>query len=186
MTPEATREISKLRAEFYSLFANGLGTAVTITKEKSYASTPPKASWTDEQQRLNYLCIYAYSAPDVLVPERPLVLRIGVNLGAELFAGPSRSKGARRYNQTCQFYLTLLPTEVLESMAWLLDVLKHNPELTPAALPESSYTLDYDATLGQVASFWTRTAQQQVQRPIQALPVSGYGSLAAMDNAAII
>ncbi|NJL45368.1 MAG: hypothetical protein HC922_05755 [Leptolyngbyaceae cyanobacterium SM2_3_12] len=171
MTPEATREISKLRTEFYSLFADSLGTPVTITKEKSYASTPPKASWTDEQHRLNYVCIYAYSAPDVLVPDRPLVLRIGVNLGAELFAGPSRSKGSRRYNQTCQFYLTLLPPEALESMDWLIHVLQCSGDLTLESLPPSPYSLDCDSSLGQVASFWTRSAQQRVQQPVAALPL---------------
>ncbi|MGF1567402.1 MAG: hypothetical protein ACFCVD_04930 [Nodosilinea sp.] len=184
MTPEATQKISKLRTEFYGRFANALGTSVSITKEKSYSSTLPKASWTDAQQRLNYLCMYAYSAPDVLVPERPLVLRVGVNLGAELFTGPSRGKGARRYNQTCQFYLTLLPHEVLASMPWLIAVLDQQYGLELAALPTPPYTLDQEQGAGPVVSFWTRSAQQQINRTIPAAAASYAAPLTRVDKAA--
>ncbi|WOD37697.1 hypothetical protein [Nodosilinea sp. E11] len=168
MTPEVTQQVSRLRSEFYAQFADAQNTAVTINKEKSYASTPPKVSWTDTQQRLNYLCIYAYSAPDVLVPDRPLVLRIGVNLGAEVLAGVSRGKGIRRYNQACQFYLTLLPDEAMALMPWVLDALNRDakPQLTTLPLPYHKLVPELGGSVAP--SFWTHTAQRAVKSPLSA------------------
>lgn len=168
MTPEVTQQVSKLRSEFYAQFADTQDTVVTINKEKSYASTPPKVSWVDAQQRLNYLCIYAYSAPDVLVPNRLLVLRIGVNIGAELLAGVSRGRGIRRHNQACQFYLTLLPDEALGLMPWIIDALDRDtkPGLATMPLPVHKLVQELDGSL--VPSFWTPTAQQAARASLAA------------------
>ncbi|MBE9139835.1 hypothetical protein IQ254_22000 [Nodosilinea sp. LEGE 07088] len=166
MTPEVTQQVSKLRSEFYTQFAKTQATTVTINKEKSYASTPPKVSWADSQQRLNYLCIYAYSAPDALVPDRPLVLRIGINLGAEVMAGASRGKGIRRYNQTCQFYLTLLPDEALALMPWILDALNRDTKPQLTTLPQPAHLLVPEPGGSVAPSFWTHAAQKAVRSPL--------------------
>jgi hypothetical protein len=174
MTPEVTQQVSKLRSEFYAQFANTQDTPVTINKEKSYASTPPKVSWVDNQQRLNYLCMYAYSAPDVLVPSRLLVLRIGVNIGAELLAGTSRGKGIRRHNQDCQFYLTVLPDEALGLMPWIAHALSRDTKPRLATMPLPSHTLVQDLEGSLVPSFWTPTAQKAARSPLSVTLAPNY------------
>ncbi|TVP64252.1 MAG: hypothetical protein EA342_16760 [Leptolyngbya sp. LCM1.Bin17] len=167
MTPETARDLSTLRSKFYHLLGAKLDVAVTIAREKSYASTLPKVSWTDQQQRLNYLCLYAYSAPDILVPDRPLVLRIGVNLGAEFMANTKGGRGMRRYNQDCQFYLTLMPEEVLDAVPWLV-VAMHRHMQDWQTRPMAPYGLASSQPLGAVTSMWTQAARQQVYRSLQA------------------
>ena len=177
MLPESAQQVSKLRAQFYRSFADALDTSVNITREKSYASTLPRGSWTDEQGRLNYLCMYAHSAPDVLLPDRPLVLRVGVNLGAELFMGYSPGRSGRRYNWTCQFYLTLLSSELPTALPWIIKALAQPYGLDLDALPELPYTLEVKASSGQVNSLWTPLALQQMTQPRVAAISSDYVAL---------
>ncbi|WP_017299200.1 hypothetical protein [Nodosilinea nodulosa] len=164
MLPDSAQQVSKLRAQFYRSFADTLETSANISREKSYASTLPRVSWTDEQGRLNYLCMYAHSAPDVLLPDRPLVLRIGVNSGAELAVGSSPGRGSRRYNWTCQFYLTLLSDELPAALPWIVQALGQPQGLDLGALEGLPYTLEGAA--GPVNSLWSRLALQQMERPL--------------------
>jgi len=178
MLPESAQQVSKLRAEFYRSFADALATPVNISREKSYASTLPRVTWTDEQNRLNYLCMYAYSAPDVLLPDRPLVLRVGVNLGAELSTGSSPGRGSRRYNWTCQFYLTLLSPELPAALPWVIKALGQPYGLDLGAMPELPYTLESKAVAGQVDSLWTPSALRQMKQPTMAAVSSGVEEIA--------
>lgn len=162
MLPDSAQQVSKLRAQFYRSFADSLGVPANISREKSYASTLPRVSWTDDQGRLNYLCMYAHSAPDVLLPDRPLVLRIGVNLGAELAMGSSPGRGSRRYNWTCQFYLTLLSAELPAALPWILQALAQPHGLDLDSLEGLPYS---QATGGQANFLWSRQALQQMQQP---------------------
>jgi hypothetical protein len=170
MLPDSAQQVSKLRTQFYRSFADALDISVNITREKSYASTLPRVSWTDQQGRLNYLCMYAHSAPDVLMPDRPLVLRIGVNLGAELFMGSGPGRGSRRYNWTCQFYLTLLAAELPAALPWILQALEQPHGLDLGSLTGLPYTLEGRAAAGQAKSLWSRQALQQVQS-LRSVPV---------------
>lgn len=163
MLPDSAQQVSKLRAQFYRSFADTLDTAANISREKSYASTLPRVSWTDGQGRLNYLCMYAHSAPDVLLPDRPLVIRIGVNSGAELATGSSPGRGSRRYNWTCQFYLTLLSDELPAALPWIVQALGQPHGLELESLAGLPYTLE--GTAGPVKSLWSRLALQQMQQP---------------------
>jgi hypothetical protein len=163
MTPEAIRAVSTLRSEFYGSFAENLGTMVTIAPEKSYARALPKVSWTDSQQRLNYLCLYAYSAPDILVPDRPLLLRIGLNLGAEFVDPGKGSRSLRRYNQDCQFYVTLLPQETLGAVPWLVAVVHSHSQDWPM-LPSPPHGLASSQPLEATVSMWTQAARQGVNQ----------------------
>ncbi|PSN12217.1 hypothetical protein C7293_21125 [filamentous cyanobacterium CCT1] len=174
MLPESAQQVSKLRAQFYRSFADALDASasisnINISREKSYSSTLPRVSWTDDQGRSNYLCMYAHSAPDVLLPDRPTILRIGVNLGAELAMGASSERGRRRYNWSCQFYLTLLSTELSAALPWIVKALGQPCGLDLAALPELPYTLEHKEVAAQVDSLWTRLALQQVQQPRAAI-----------------
>lgn len=165
MLPESAQQVSKLRAQFYRSFADSLDVSANISREKSYSSTLPRVSWTDDQGRLNYMCMYAHSAPDVLLPDRPMVLRVGVNLGAELSTGASSERGRRRYNWTCQFYLTLIPTELSAALPWIIQALAQPYGLDLEALPKLPYTLESNAAAGQINSLWTHLALQQMQQP---------------------
>jgi len=81
MTPEAIRQVGKIRDEFYASLATVLDVPVNITKGASYSSNLPRIAWTDRYQSSNYVCIYAHLAPDAIQPKQPLILRVGVNQG---------------------------------------------------------------------------------------------------------
>ncbi|MBE9182512.1 hypothetical protein IQ268_28585 [Oculatella sp. LEGE 06141] len=142
MTPETIRTISQLRHEFYSLFAASLSTPVNITNEKAYSSNLSRASWIDAKQQLNYVCIYAYTAPDALVPERPFILRVAINRGADVIAAAKRGKGNQGLNRKWQFELTLLPEELLEFLPWVVGLVKFYDRGAALLLPEPPCSLD--------------------------------------------
>ncbi len=123
MTPEAIRTVTDIRQEFYNKLAPALGVPVHITKGNSYSGNTPKISWTDSLQKANYACIYAHMAPDELMPNRPLILRLGINqgLGLEPAKGPKNS--SHREQKLLKFELTLLPNELLKFVPWVVDLL---------------------------------------------------------------
>lgn len=124
MTPEAIRKIGKVRQEFHTEFAAIIDVPVNITKGDSYSSNFPKLSWVDLNQRLNYVYVYAHIAPDQLLPDRPLILRIGVNKGLG-WEAVKRSQGSKgKGDKVLRFDLTLLPDEILDFIPWLVGLLK--------------------------------------------------------------
>lgn len=124
MTPAAIRIVSQLRQEFYCLFSVAMKVSVNITGGSSSASNPSMVFWNDSQQRLNYVYIYAHTAPDELVPERPFVLRVAINKSAGTPITANRGKGCRGINQSWHFELTLLPEEILDFLPWTVGLIK--------------------------------------------------------------
>lgn len=114
MNPEAIRTVVQLRQNFYYLFAKAMEVQVSITNSNSYASNPSIASWIDRRKQLNYVCVYAHTAPDELVPERPFILRLAINKGAGVVTTTKRGENCRGLNQSWHFELTLLPEEILD------------------------------------------------------------------------
>lgn len=124
MTPEAIRIVGQLRHEFYSQFAGAMEVPVSITNGSSSTGNPPMVSWIDDQQRLNYLRIYVYTAPDELIPERPFILRLSINKGGGVAVAQKWRRLYRGFNQDWHFELTLLPEEILDFLPWLVNLVK--------------------------------------------------------------
>jgi hypothetical protein len=165
MTPAAIRLVSQLRHEFYSGFAATMEVPVNITNENSSASNPSMAYWVDNQQRLNYVRIYAHTAPDELVPERPFVLRLAVNKSADSAATARRERGCQGLNQSWNFELTLLPEEVLDFLPWIVSLVQSYEKGSASPVPEPPYPLDFktsNALLSQHA--WTRQADSSLAK----------------------
>lgn len=124
MTPEAIRIITQLRREFYTGFAAAMEVPVSVTNGSSSTGNPPIASWIDERQRLNYLRVYVYTAPDELMPERPFILRFSINKGGGVAAASKWRRDYQKLNQDWWFELTLLPEEVLDFLPWLVNLVE--------------------------------------------------------------
>lgn len=131
MTPEAIRIVDALRCEFYSLFAMAMKVPVRITGN-SYSTNFPTASWLDLRQKLNYLSVYAYTAPDHLIPQRPFILRLAINKGAGRFMKGKWGKECCGFNQGWQFELTLLPEEIIDFLPWIVSLVKAQENSSPS------------------------------------------------------
>ena len=163
MTPAAIRLVSQLRHEFYSGFAAAMKVPVTVTNENSSASNPSMAYWVDQQQRLNYVRIYAHTAPDELVPERPFVLRLAINKSADSAATARRERGSQGLNQSWYFELTLLPEEVLDFLPWIVSLVQSYEKGSDSFVQEPPYPLEFKAPstlLSQNA--WTQKADSSL------------------------
>ncbi|NER80685.1 MAG: hypothetical protein F6K42_14160 [Leptolyngbya sp. SIO1D8] len=160
MTPEAIRIISQIRHEFHASLAEGIGVPVNITKGTSYSSNFPKISWTDSDQRLNYVYVYAHVAPDTLIPDRPLILRVGVNKGLGLEPAKRVQKKQKTSQKLLQFELTLLPDEIFDFVPWLISLLRFYAA-DPAKVISPPCTLNPD-TLDELIlqGAWTPKAKQ--------------------------
>ncbi|MGJ3251950.1 MAG: hypothetical protein ACFE0J_12585 [Elainellaceae cyanobacterium] len=167
MTPETIRIVTQLRDEFYTLFAASMKVPVTITNRSSYASTPSMASWVDNDQRLNYVCVYAYTAPDELVPNRPFILRVAVNKGAEMGAIARRGRGYQRVNRRKHFELTVLPSEILDFLPWIVSLAKSYDEGAATLTSDPPHPFDCrmsDESLSHEA--WTRQASRKMSQQV--------------------
>lgn len=166
MTPEGIRIISQLRREFYSLFATGMQIPVSITHSNSYASNPSIASWMDRRKKLNYLCVYAYTAPDELVPERPFLLRVAANKGAGIGVGSKLKKDCQGLNQIWYFKLTLLPEEIIDFLPWIVSLVKSYDKEPASFVLEPPYPLDLGmSNMARFHDMWTQQAKQRVLAP---------------------
>jgi hypothetical protein len=169
MTPSAIRLVSQLRREFYSRFATAMDVPVHVTSGNSYASNLATASWLDQQQRLNYLYVYAHTAPDDLVPERPLILRVAINRGAGIGILSRREKGCRGFNQSWYFELTALPEEILDFLPWIVILIKSDVS-SASCVPDPPHPFDFQlssALLFHTAQ--THTASSRLAQPSAAL-----------------
>ncbi|MBE9077208.1 hypothetical protein IQ241_07855 [Romeria aff. gracilis LEGE 07310] len=124
MTPEAIRQLSQIRDEFNTLFSAAIGLPVSITKGSSHSSNAAKIAWEDRHHRQNYICLYACIAPDELLPDRPLILRLGVNKGLGVEAARRGKKSQQTSQKPLRFELTLLPDEVLKVVPWVISLLQ--------------------------------------------------------------
>lgn len=162
MTPEAIRIISQLRREFYSLFAAAMKIPVSITNGNSCASNPSMASWMDNRQRLNYVCIYAHTAPDNLVPERPFILRVATNKGAGMLLAARRGKDCRGLNQSWHFELTLLPEEILDFLPWIVNLVKSHDKGSASFVQEPPHPFNFKTSNELLFhAVWTQQAWQR-------------------------
>lgn len=143
MTPEAIRTVSQLRHEFYSLFAESMDIPVTLTVGNPSTGNPPIASWIDHRQTLNYVRVYAYSAPDQLLPERPFILRVAVNQGAGIVVAAKWRKLCRSLNQSWRFELSLLPEEILDFLPWIVNLVKSHDQGSTFFVLEPPHAFDF-------------------------------------------
>ncbi|MBE9036433.1 hypothetical protein [aff. Roholtiella sp. LEGE 12411] len=123
MTPEAKHIVSELRREFYSHFAAAMNMPVIITGT-SYTSNSPIASWMDDRRRLNYVNVYAYTAPDEFVPLRPFILRLAINKSAGRVMMVKKGQECRGLNLVWNFELTVLPKEILDFLPWIVSLVE--------------------------------------------------------------
>lgn len=162
MTPEAIRTISQLRREFYSLFAAAMKMPVSITNSNSsYASNPSIASWVDGRQRLNCVYVYAHTAPDNLVPERPFILRVTTNKGVGIITTTRRGKDCRELNQSWHLELTLLPEEILDFLPWIVGLVKSYDQGSTSFVQEPPHPFSRMSNALSFHDLWTQNAWQQ-------------------------
>lgn len=162
MTPEAIRIISQIRGEFYSGFAAAMNMSVSITTSHPSTGNPPIAFWIDDRQQFNYLRVYAYKAPDELLPERPFILRLSVNKGGGIATAAKWRRGCRGLNQGWYFELTLLPEEVMDFLPWLVSFVKHQQSDCASFLPEPPHPFHFTTTkLSSLKEAWTQKAWQE-------------------------
>lgn len=160
MTPEAIRTVGQVRLEFHDLFSASIGMPVSITKGNPQSGNAPKISWVDQAQRSNYVCLYAHIAPDVILPDRPLILRLGVNKGLTLDSAKRLKPGQSTSQKVLRFELTLLPDEVLKFVPWVTRLLQTNGQGSEETIsPPAPLTVE---TLSQllVHGAWTQTASR--------------------------
>ena len=162
MTPEAIRVISQLRREFYSGFAAAMNMSVSITTSHPSTGNPPIAFWIDDRQQFNYLRVFAYKAPDELLPERPFILRVSVNKGGGIATAAKWRRGCRGMNQGWDFELTLLPEEILDFLPWLVSLVKSHEN------GSDSYSSDpphpfycKPSNVSSTKEIWTQKAWQE-------------------------
>ena len=161
MTPEAIRIVSQLRGEFYSLLATAMKVPVSLTQDNSSASHRSMASWIDDRQRLNYVLVYAHTAPDALVPERPFILRVAVNKGAGLVVNPKRRKDYRELNQSWHFELTLLPEEILDFLPWIVSLVKSHDKCSASFVQTPPHPFNFKIShVLLLHNAWTEKAWQ--------------------------
>jgi hypothetical protein len=158
MTPDAIRIVSQLRQDFYSLFATAIGIPVRISG-KSYISNSAIASWVDDQQRLNYLNIYPYLAPDKFIPERPFILRIAINKSAGRFTRAKQGQICKGLNQDWDFELTLLPEELLDFQPWIVGLVNSHNHGAASFVEEPPHPMSFKvAHVGLYKNAWTQKA----------------------------
>ncbi|MGF1601368.1 MAG: hypothetical protein ACFCU8_04995 [Thermosynechococcaceae cyanobacterium] len=122
MTPEAASILTSLREDFYDLFQAKMKMPVKVSKGKSLIFNPsmaPIVSWIDLQERTNYLSIYAHTAPDQLIPQRPLLLRVAVNRWPTTSGQSGKGQKDPQGNQDWSWELTLLSEEMMAFAPWL-------------------------------------------------------------------
>lgn len=163
MTPETKRIICELRSEFYSLFAAAMNVPVNISGA-SYSSNSPIASWIDKRQRLNYLNMYAHTAPDEFVPQRPFLLRVAINNSAGRVTFIKQKLECKGLNQEWNFALTLLPEEVMDFIPWIVNLVKTSDKGFPEFLLEPPHPFGCrNSNLVLSQDVWTQAAWQAAQ-----------------------
>ena len=164
MTPETIRIISNLRQEFYSLFVAEMGVPVKISGS-SYNSSSLVASWTDDSQHLNYVNIYAYTAPDALQSERPFILRLTINRGAGEISVARKGPSCRGLNRKWYFELTVLPEEILEFLPWVVNLVKAKGLIS--GVEEPPHPVTFNITSRSLATeAWTQQAKRRMEQEL--------------------
>lgn len=130
----------------------------------SYNSLASIASWMDRNQRLNYITIYAYLAPDDLACDRPFILRFSINKGAGTVALPRYGQVCRGMNQQWTFELTVLPEELMDFLPWIVDLVQSQVQGLHSFTQRPPHPLNPDFFISlKSAHFWTVAAEQLVE-----------------------
>ncbi|MBD2195327.1 MULTISPECIES: hypothetical protein [Calothrix] len=159
MTPEAKHIVSEIRREFYSLFAAAMKTSVSISST-SYSSNSPIASWMDNRQQLNYVNIYAYTAPDEFNPLSPFILRLAINKSALQFMMGKKWQKSRGLNLLWNFELTVLPREILDFLPWIVSLVEAQNQVLPSMLQSPPHPLEFQIPdVGLCNNLWTHEAR---------------------------
>ena len=177
MTPKTIGIISEIRRSFYSGFSEAMTAPIKMTNGNASIGYLPIASWLDTTHKLNYICIYAHTAPDQLVPERPFILRIAINKGAGNLSWSSH-RGKKNSAQSWNFELTLLPDEALAFLPWIVSLIqaRDNHSLRVSMPP---YPLMFDTPdIISSKSAWTQAADRQLSTQPPAHPVASALKLA--------
>ena len=171
MTPEAVQMVSNLRREFYTLFAAAMNVPVKISGS-SYNRSSSIASWVDEREQLNYVSIYAYTAPDNLLVERPFILRVAINKGAGGITFFKRDQPHQGMNHGWHFELTVLPEELLAFIPWVVSLVKAKTKDPNLSLQEPPYPVKLNNTTSVLLSTeaWSQEAERMSELPCQAIP----------------
>jgi hypothetical protein len=160
VTPETIRTISDLRREFYASFIAAMCTPVKLGNSP-YGSSFSIASWIDENQYLNYVNIYAHTAPDELQSERTLILRVSINRGAGDLTAARKGPNCQGLNRKWWFELTLLPEEMLDFLPWVIDLVEAKTKNLLTSVREAPHPLTFnESNLLQSTKAWTQKAQQ--------------------------
>ncbi|RCJ39936.1 hypothetical protein A6769_05095 [Nostoc punctiforme NIES-2108] len=158
MNPEAKHIVNELRHKFYSNFAATMNMPVLITGT-SYSSNSPIASWMDRKQRLNYINVYAYTAPDKFVPFRPFILRVAINKSAGRVTTIRKGQICRGLNLVWDFELTVLPKEILDFLPWIVNLVEAHEKGSPLLLESPPHS--FELNVSEVKLFnnaWTEKA----------------------------
>jgi hypothetical protein len=158
VTPEAKHTVSELRLKFYSLFAAAMNVPMRVTGA-SYSSNSPIVFWVDDRQRLNYMNVYAYTAPDEFIPLRPFILRLAINKSA--FRDMIVKKGLkyRGLNRAWNFELTLLPREILDFLPWIVSLVEAYDKGSPSLLVSPPHPFEFQMpAVGLLNQAWTEKA----------------------------
>lgn len=166
VTPETIRMISNLRQEFYSLFVAEMAVPVKISGS-SYNSSSLVASWTDDSQHLNYVNIYAYTAPDALQSDRPFILRLAINKGAGDISVARKGPSCRGLNRKWCFELTVLPEEILEFLPWVVSLVEAKAKGLLSSVDEPPYPVTFNLDNRSLATeAWTQQARQRIEQEL--------------------
>ncbi|MEH1891361.1 MAG: hypothetical protein V7K92_18550 [Nostoc sp.] len=158
MNSEVKHIVSELRREFYSNFAAAMNMPVIITGT-SYSSNSPIASWMDYRERLNYVNIYAYTAPDEFVPFRPFILRLAINKSAGRVTTFRKGQVCRGLNLVWDFELTVLPKEILDFLPWIVNLVEAHDKGSSLLLQSPPHS--FELKVPEVEFFnnaWTQKA----------------------------
>lgn len=155
MTPEAIRIVSQLRGEFYSHFAVGMKVPVKVVSSNSFHI----ATWVDAKKQLNYLNVYAYTAPDEIFPQRPFLLRVAINRSAGRLTYIRQWQDCQNINQKWDFELTLLPDEILDFIPWIVNLVKFSDKDLPLSVKEPPHLFSFKLSpSGGCDRAWTERA----------------------------
>jgi len=163
MMPRAAALVSELRNRFYAYFAAAMPLPV-ILNQKNSSTNQGIVTWIDQWQRLNYLYIYAYTAPDDLIPQRPLILRTSINRGADTTPTSRQRRGSQGQNEEWSFDLTLLPEELLEFVPWMVGLADSQASQRQVMVPETPRPLIFQTSQGpSFNDAWTQRAWDCLQ-----------------------
>ena len=125
---------------------------------KSFSSNSPIASWVDKRKRLNYVNVYAYTAPDEFIPRRPVILRVAMNKSAGRVTMVKQWQECRGFNQGWSFELTVLPEEILDFLPWTVSLVEAHDKGLPLLVQPPPHPFNSQSQVLLLDNAWTQSA----------------------------